>query len=128
MRPGDEFLAKSIAAAFDRLPEPEAARLEGLERRLLLQTAPRTAKKVHARFWWLFAGLIATGAAAWWGGEYWGSGSLKPQPVASPMDAQDASNEERTPKLETVNDGEPRRKESGDSQNDSPTIYRREVY
>lgn len=128
MRPDDKFLAKSIAAAFDRLPEPEAARLEGLEHRLLLRTAYRAAKSNRARFWWLFAGLVATGAAAWWGGEYWRHDSLTLRPAVSPTAAQDASNDERKPKLGTENHSEPRREEAGGSQNGSTMIYRREAY
>jgi hypothetical protein len=128
MRPDDEFLSKSIAAAFDRLPEPEAARLEGLERRLSLRAAPRAAKRVRARFWWLLAGLVATGAAAWWGGDYWRDASMTPQTAASPTTPRDASNEERRPRPKTADESESRHEEVSNSQNGSTTIYRREAY
>lgn len=127
MRPDDDILAKSIAVAFDRLPEPEAARLEGLERRLALRAAPRVARRVRARFWWLFAAFIATGAAAWWGGRYWTdarSNAKSPEfaPAATEMIEREAGGGA------TENGADAPNEVSPEAETGSQTIYRREVY
>jgi hypothetical protein len=127
MRLDDDLLANSIVAAFDRLPEPEAARLEGLEYRLLHQ-APRSAKRPsRARFWWLFMALIATGAAAWWGGRYWTETRSNAKPPGFTPTATETI--ERAPEpAEAEKDADVPDKVSPDSETGSQTIYRREVY
>ncbi len=72
MRRGEKGLEEMIAAAFDRLPEPDATRLKVLEERLG-RSAKRTAtsRRPASMYWWLLLGLAATGAAAWWSGTLW---------------------------------------------------------
>lgn len=125
MRPDDDFLAKSIAAAFDRLPEPEAARLEGLERRLSLQAAPRVPKRVRARFWWLLAGLVATGAAAWWGGQYL---KVKPRPTAAGHEVQHEIGPTADTEVENGSVEQPKPVDSTGSGEREYEIFRREKY
>jgi hypothetical protein len=127
MRLDDDLLANSIAAAFDRLPEPEAARLEGLEYRLLNQAARPAKRPPRARFWWLFMALIATGAAAWWGGRYW----MEARSNAKPPGFTPAKTEtiERAPERdEAEKDADAPDKVSPEAETGSQTIYRREVY
>lgn len=128
MRLGDDLLAKSISAAFDRLPEPDVARLEGLERRLLLGVPPRPARKVRARFWWLFAGLIATGAAAWWGGKYWTDGQSGAKPPEFAPAAMETNEDEAEGGRTENNDAGASNEVAPNAETSSRTIYRREVY
>lgn len=80
MQPDERQLEERIAAAFDRLPDPDSARLREIEERLARRLAPRAPARF---FWWLLAGLAATGAAAWWGGEYLARDALPPAVEAS---------------------------------------------
>ena len=129
MRLDESDLARLIGAAFDRLPEPAAARLEGLERRLLERPSRTSStKRPRASFWWLLAGLVATGAAAWWGGEYLsGSQSQRAPPLSAPSVTE-------TPERQ---DQQGFARERGDEQSEnvlpksetrSQTIYQREVF
>lgn len=129
MRPDERHLVGSIVAAFDRLPEPELARLEALERRLSRRLSDSaSAKKPRARFWWLLAGLVATGAAAWWGGEYLRGTDSRPVPrfsapnITAPSEHQDQHDSARESGSEKSSDA------SSESETGSQTIYRREVY
>lgn len=126
MQPDDDYLARSIAGAFDRLPEPAAARLEALERRLSLQRA-RVGRTPQVGFWWLLAGLVATGAAAWWGGQYFGHGASRPLPASAPAAGETQSDQSRDDS-ERKRRGEPAQDAAPDDAADSHTIYRREVY
>lgn len=129
MQLDEPHLAQSIAAAFDRLPEPEAARLEALERRLARSLARSTSRKgSRARFWWLMAGLVATGAAAWWGGEHWRSAALKPELRAPASTAVGETERDAKPLSREEHKAEPSNKKSSESNANSPTIYQREAY
>lgn len=138
MRLDESHLARSIAAAFDRLPEPEAARLKALEEGLARKIRrPPATKKSRASYWWLLAGLAATGAAAWWGGQYLSGGSSATA-VQQPAVVSRSSNSETvrknrarpaeqppaqsSPRSEAAEDG------SSELSHDSPQIYRREKY
>jgi hypothetical protein len=129
MRPDDDYLARSVAAAFDRLPEPEAARLEALERRLTLR-APVAARRSKGRlgFWWLMAGLVATGAAAWWGGAYRRDAAPKPLPRAAARAGTDAAKSGSEPDAARETGKTSSQDEATESETNSQTIYRREVY
>lgn len=130
MRPDDRQLAALIATAFDRLPAPDAARLQVLEARLVRQ-AVRVARPAKSRraYWWLIVGLAASGAAAWWAGEYFaGAYSGRDASQAAPLvpagrpvlggGAESAPED----KDKATNAGASRRAE------DPRAIYRRERY
>lgn len=129
MRPDDDnYLAQSIAKAFERLPEPEAARLEALERRLAVRIGrPGSTKRPRAGFWWLTAVLFATGAAAWWGGEHWyGAVSREPGSAASGV-VEKAEHDGAREAGQGGKDGT-RPNAEPESKGRTPEIYRREVY
>jgi hypothetical protein len=71
MQSDEKRFEDAFAAAFERLPEPDPSRLKLLEERLGRATT-RIPRRPRPRwtYWWLILGLVATGAAAWWGGEY----------------------------------------------------------
>lgn len=128
-RDEENSLERSVGAAFDRLPEPEAARLEALERRLAERAGaavPR--RRTSTRFWWLMAGLVATGAAAWWGGENWREPESRHESRPVQPDADATTGRENAPGPDRK--GTARQLEGAEpgSDNDSPTIFRREVY
>lgn len=127
MQPDEQRLAQAIAAAFERLPQPRLARLEAIERRLTNVSRARSARRPRAAFWWLMAALFATGAAAWWGGEYWrGEVSPKsPTPVSGVTEQAGHRDAQGTGRTENAGSGANVKPESESS---APTVYRREVY
>lgn len=128
MQPGDDYLARSIAAAFDSSPEPATARLEALERRLAARISDvNRSRRPRARFWWFMAVLFATGAAAWWGGEYW-SGTVSPESHRQLSGVAEKTPHHGARGAEQVNEDKAHVDAAPDSESKAPTIYRREVY
>ena len=130
MRLDDDSLAKAVVEAFNGLPAPEAARLEGLGRRLLRQASSTSApRRPRARFWWMFAGLVATGAAAaWWGGAYWSDVVSRSKSPPSPPAAVETIDREHEQRKTDQHADAPPENASPESETSSQTIYRREVY
>jgi len=127
MRPGEKHIEEAIAAAFERLPDPDPTRLKSLEERLS-RAAFRARRRERPRwtYWWLILGFAATGAAAWWGGEYFSGESRKP---AIEQHAPDVTGEPE--RAGTLEPGAERKRDSATLPGraaDSPTIYRRETY
>lgn len=91
MRSDEREPERLIAAAFDRLPDPDSARLREIEQRLLRRANRRRGiGRPGLRFWWLMAALAATGAAAWWGGEYLAR-NVSPVTAEQPKPAETAA-------------------------------------
>jgi hypothetical protein len=114
-------LTSSIAAAYERLPAPELARLKTVEDRLM-RALPRAAAHRPAMPWygWLALGLVTTAAAGWWASEFFSAEATKqdsaPPVVIEQLDAKPQSG-----------DKDATDKSRNESRN-SPTIYRREAY
>ena len=130
MRLDENRVAQSIAAAFDRLPGPEAARLEAIERRLagsVSRAAP--VRRPRKGWWWLMVGLVATGAAAWWADAYLGRDSVSKveSPPSAPAAVETIDREHEQRKTDQHADVPPENA-SPESETSSQTIYRREVY
>ena len=136
--PDEEALVKMLATAFDRLPEPDVTRITALEQRLDRQLRMSQNRRKHpALYWWMLGGLFATGAAAWWAGDYyWGEKdnvieirqdrSILPQNVIpqSPAMLKDEK-VSPTPDAQEQNQHE----DAGGEKTKQPSvIYRRESY
>lgn len=125
MRPDEKQLEQMIAAAFDRLPAPDATRLKAVEERLG-RHASRGPKLGQARsmYWWLLLGLAATGAAAWWSGTLWQPPmEVPPARVETKLmeRREGAAPSETERSKETHNE-----RDTATDRKRSPTIYRRE--
>lgn len=82
----EEQLARLIPQAFEGLPDPDQARLDAIEQRLLAQApaCPRPrVRRVRRRIPWWVAGLwvAAASAAAWWGVAQWQAPASTPAAV-----------------------------------------------
>lgn len=128
MQPDERTVESAIAAAFDRLPDPSAARLGSLEARLV-RAVSRAPKRERSRWFygWLIFGLTATAAATWWAGEILvGESSREPSNPAA-----HESIERRDGVAPAPTPGSPERptgKTAPNESTNSPTIYRREAY
>lgn len=123
----EEQLRQRVAAAFDRLPEPELPRLRAVEGRLV-DALPRPSARRRPTvgwYWWLIGALAASGAAAWWAGEHIYTDSSVPDPVQQAPATEDAS---RSAPADAARE-HPGGSSKPDSRTDeSPTIYRKEIY
>lgn len=122
MQPDERDLEESIGAAFDRLPEPDSTRLREIEERLTRRASrPSVRQAPRWIYWGLLAGLAATGAAAWWGGQYL-SRAPEPATVEQQPERSAAPGTERIPdrRAEPVAPAEPNGAQR--------EIYRREMY
>lgn len=131
MRPDERSLEELIGAAFDRLPDPDSTRFKELEERLVRQATRGSRSNRHGpTLWWLIAALTATGAAAWWTGEYFSAGSREQEINSRAPETQ------TTEKLEQGATRDARQEHGNDSlkaepakpAHDGPGIYRRERY
>lgn len=131
MRPDERSLEELIGAAFDRLPDPDSTRFKELEERLV-RLASRGSRSSRPRpaIWWFIAALTATGAAAWWAGEYFSAGSREQEINSRTLETQTAE------KIEPGATTGPRQEHGNESlkpgpakpSHDGPGIYRRERY
>lgn len=129
MRRGEGDFERILGAAFDRLPEPDATRLRAIEERLS-RAARRAPEKRKSRwfYWWLVAGLAATGAAAWWTGEIWTAGSSKSEgehsaPAVGEVIAPEREASKHSEQKDAGSETEP-----NNNSKSSSAIYRREAY
>jgi hypothetical protein len=126
MRPDERQLEELIGAAFDRLPEPASARLKEIENRLVRKASRRPERSApRFKFWWLIFALAATGAAAWWVGEYVSGESWRsaePTPAASNPTPTTGTTAERAKENQTES------KDVGTAKGNQNEIYRRERY
>lgn len=129
MRPDERSLEELIGAAFDRLPDPDSTRFKELEERLVRQaTRGSRSNRRGPTLWWLIAALMATGAAAWWAGDYFAGfreqESDSRAPVTRAVDEFDHGHASGVPQdrgTESVEGPAPRAQ-------DRSGIYRRERY
>lgn len=131
MRPSDEHLAESVRAAFEALPGPDATRLKELEVRLGHQAArPAREKKSRIGYWWLIAALAASGAAAWWAGEYFNATSREQETNsrAPVMRAADKPEQDGTSKAPQEYGNDSSKVGPAQRAQDQSGIYRRERY
>ena len=134
MRSGEKHIEEAIATAFERLPDPDPTRLKSLAERLSRATS-RAPRRERSRwiYWWLILGLAATGAAAWWAGEYFTGepfdNDVVPHTPSAP--AFESGGESRDDDVHEpaggIEDRAPNA-ESAAGTGQSPTIYRRERY
>jgi hypothetical protein len=130
--PDEEVLVKMLSTAFDRLPEPDVTRLTALEQRLdrHLRTS-QNQRKHPALYWWMLGGLIATGAAAWWVGDYFRTGAPvvpAPQQNSAPAAGSPEDSLRGRPQQEPAPERQPGEQRQGAEQKEAPVIYRRERY
>lgn len=122
MNNADEMkLTSLIVATYDRLPEPELAKLKAVEDRLI-RALPQSGSRRPVVSWygWLVLGLAASGAAAWWAGEFFAGDGSRHDP--SPPAVVEQQSTKPDSKGTTTNKKSPNESEK------TPTIYRREAY
>gem|GEM_PF-4331037 len=126
MRPDEKRLQALISTAFDRLPEPDPARVKALEERLLRRASRPAGRERSARFryWWLVAALAASGAAAWWAGEYFAREPKHDAPTSFETTGSRSYVEKRDAERPPSED----RQSEASGPGRRPDIYRREQY
>lgn len=127
MRWDDDNLEQLIGNAFRRLPEPDPARLKAIASRLRRAAVREPAPRWRAfRYGWLIAGLVATGAAAWWAGEHavWRNAPVAATTTTS-FDTEPKRSATEQPGAEQ---SAPQMEPPAKIKRETPNVYRREAY